>query len=132
MVGDRPAPGGRPDVSKAIAEAARQALAPLGVTRKGRSRTWLDDHGWWLGIVEFQPSNWGAGTYLNVGLMFLWQPADYFAFEVGYRVDSFSRADDADTFHQAIQAKAGKARDEVLSLREHFASVHAVIQHYQQ
>jgi len=111
---------------------AKQALAPLGVKRKGRSRTWLDDHGWWVGVVEFQPSNWGAGAYLNVGLMFLWQPIDHFAFEIGYRVDEFSPAHDADAFHRAIQAKAAKARDEVTSLRERFASVHGVIRHYQQ
>lgn len=38
-----------------------EVLAPLGVRRRSRSRTWLDDHGWWLGIVEFQPS---AGGWL--------------------------------------------------------------------
>ncbi|MBO0825207.1 MAG: hypothetical protein J2P27_15360 [Actinobacteria bacterium] len=132
MAGDRPAPGGSPDASKVIAEAAKQALAPLGVKRKGRSRTWLDDHGWWVGVVEFQPSNWEIGAYLNVGLMFLWRPIDYFAFEIGYRVDDFSPASDADAFHRAIQAKAAKARDEVTSLRERFASVRGVIRHYQQ
>jgi len=115
-----------------IAEAARQALAPLGVKRKGRSRIWLDDHGWWVGVVEFQPSNWAVGAYLNVGLMFLWRPIDHFAFEIGNRVEEFSPADDAETFHRAIQAKAAKARDEVTSLRERFASVHGVIRHYQQ
>jgi hypothetical protein len=130
VAGSRPASSGAPDVSKVIAEVAKQVLAPLGVRRKGRSRTWLDDHGWWLGIVEFQPSNWGAGSYLNVGLMFLWQPIDHLIFEVGYRVDDFSPADDADSFQQAIQAKAGKAKEELTSLRKRFASLGDVTRHY--
>ena len=27
-------------------------LGPLGLRQKGRSRVWLDDHGWWLIAVE--------------------------------------------------------------------------------
>jgi hypothetical protein len=49
-----------------IADAAKAALGPLGFKRKGRSRTWLADHGWWLTVVEFQPSAWSKGSYLNV------------------------------------------------------------------
>jgi hypothetical protein len=50
-----------PRVSKAlphnrlVAQAAKEVLSPLGLTQKGRSRVWLDDHAWWLGVVEFQP-----------------------------------------------------------------------------
>jgi hypothetical protein len=79
VAGTRSASSDVPDVNTVIAEVAKQVLAPLGVKRKGRSRTWLDDHGWWLGIVEFQPSSWGAGSYLNVGPEFLWQPIDRLA-----------------------------------------------------
>ena len=125
-----PTPIGTAEVGKIIASVAKQVLAPLGVRRKGRSRTWLDDHGWWLGIVEFQPSNWGAGSYLNVGLMFLWQPVDHLAFEVGYRLDEFSPADDEASFQRAIHAKAEKAKDELMSLRRRFASPSDVTTHY--
>ena len=41
--------------SKLITSAARDVLRPLGLRRRGRSRVWLDDRGWWLGVVEFQP-----------------------------------------------------------------------------
>jgi hypothetical protein len=41
-------------------------LTPLGLTQRGRSRLWLDDHGWWLIVVEFQPSAWSRGSHLNV------------------------------------------------------------------
>jgi hypothetical protein len=50
---------------------------------KGRTRIWLDDQSWWLGIAEFKPSNRKPGAYLNVGPMFLWHPADRYIFEIG-------------------------------------------------
>jgi hypothetical protein len=131
LVGTRSASSGVPDVSTVIAEVAKQILAPLGVKRKGRSRTWLDDHGWWLGIVEFQPSRWGAGSYLNVGPMFLWQPISHLVLEGRYRLDDFSPADHASSFRQAIQAKAAKAKDELTILRKRFASLRDVTRHYQ-
>jgi len=53
--------------SKIIADAAKRNLAPIGLTRKGRSRVWLDDRGWYVTVVEFQPSGFSKGSYLNVG-----------------------------------------------------------------
>src|SRR5690242_5082457 len=35
------------EATKAVGRAAREVLRPLGLVQKGRSRTWLDDHGWW-------------------------------------------------------------------------------------
>jgi hypothetical protein len=64
-----------------ITAAARAALGPLGLRQKGRSRLWFDDHGWWLINVEFQPSNWAKGCYLNVGEQHLWCEGDYFVFD---------------------------------------------------
>jgi hypothetical protein len=66
---------GKPiDHNRAIALAARAALAPLGFRRKGQSRTWLADHGYWLLAIEFQPSAWSKGSYLNVAAHWLWAP----------------------------------------------------------
>lgn len=113
-----------------LAEVAKQVLAPLGVRRKRRSRTWLDDHGW-LGIVELQPSNWGTGSYLNVGPMFLWQPSDHLILEGRARLDGFSAADDAVSFQRAIRMKAEKAKEEFTSLRRRFASLNDVTTHYE-
>jgi len=58
--------------SKIINTSARHAFGPLGIIQKGASRTWLDDHGWWLTVIGFQPSAWSKGTYLNIGAMWLW------------------------------------------------------------
>ena len=40
----------------------RLFMRPLGLVQEGRSRTWLDDQAWWLGIVEFQPPRAGRAA----------------------------------------------------------------------
>jgi TrkA-C domain len=60
------------DVSKLIARAARAKLGPLGLLRRGQSRLWIDDRGWWTINVEFQPSRFTKRSYLNVGHQHLW------------------------------------------------------------
>jgi hypothetical protein len=72
--------------SKLITAAARDVLRPLGLVQKGRSRTWLDDRTWCLTVVEFQPSSWSRGSYLNVGVHWLWNPTQYLRFDYGNRV----------------------------------------------
>lgn len=59
---------------KIISAAAKPALASLGFKRKGSSRLWFADRGVWLSLVEFQPSGWSKGSYLNVAAHFLWSP----------------------------------------------------------
>jgi hypothetical protein len=46
-----------------ITAEARHVLKPLGLVRRGNSRVWIDDHGWWTIQVEFQPSAWSKGSY---------------------------------------------------------------------
>ncbi len=67
------------DHDKLIRDVAREHLGPMGLTQRGRSRSWPDDHGWWLIVVEFQPSTWMTGTYSNVGTDHLWCEKDYLA-----------------------------------------------------
>ena len=77
------------DPTNAILNAgARQTLRPMGLQRVGRSRTWLDDHWWWLIVVEFQPSGFAKASYLNVGICWLWsgRPKGYLSFDLGYRI----------------------------------------------
>ncbi len=64
-----------------IAAVASDHLAPLGLIRKGRSRTWIDDHGWWLINVEFQPSSGRVGCYLNIGDQHLWVVRPHLTFD---------------------------------------------------
>lgn len=58
--------------TKIINAVAKRILAPKGFFQKGRSRVWLRDNGWFLTVVEFQPSGFSKGTYVNVAMHFLW------------------------------------------------------------
>lgn len=75
---------------KIINAAAKKVLAPKGLFRKGSSRIWLDDNGYFIIQVEFQPSGRSKGSYLNVGISFLWGSSkalnDSLAFDYGDRV----------------------------------------------
>jgi hypothetical protein len=100
--------------SKIIAQAAKETLSPLGVFQKGRSRTWIDDRGWWIVVVEFQPSSWSRGSYLNVGAMWLWHEKDYFSFDFGSRIARFVRYSDERQFMPEAMKLATQAREETL------------------
>jgi hypothetical protein len=52
--------------ARLIATAAKAALQPLGFVRRGRSRFWFADQGFWIIFAEFQPSGWSKGSYLNM------------------------------------------------------------------
>ena len=116
--------------SKLLRAAARQFLGTLGVRQKGRSRTWLDDNRWWLCIVEFQPSGYSRGSYLNVGCMWLWQEKDYLSFDEGYRVENFVSFRNSDQFVMVAQELAQRAADEVQEYRSLFATVSDVADYY--
>lgn len=115
-----------------LAAAAKQALAPLGLTRKGRSRTWLDDQRWYLIVVEFQPSSWGKGSYLNVAAMWLWYAKDYLAFDRGpgggdVRIADFEHADD--DWPLRVHRFSEKAAAAVRQLRGELPDVSAAAAH---
>ncbi|MGW8365287.1 hypothetical protein ACWGK1_32645 [Streptomyces wedmorensis] len=71
----------RSPVLRIITSAARESLKPLGLAQRGRSRLWIDDHGWWLGVVEFTPARI-SGSGLYVGAMWLWHDVGHLAFHV--------------------------------------------------
>jgi hypothetical protein len=73
-----------------LAAAAKEILGPLGFRRNGRSRIWIADQGWWLKVVEFQPSGWARGSYLNVAAHWLWTEQDHLSFDYGGRTEPFS------------------------------------------
>jgi hypothetical protein len=72
--------------NKIINNAAKEILEPIGVFQKGQSRIWIDDNGWFLTIIDFQPSGWSKGAYLNVGMHFLWTKKEYFSFDFSFDV----------------------------------------------
>lgn len=117
-----------PDHNRLLISAAKAELLPIGCVQKGRSRTWLDDHEWWVGVVEFQPSAWSKGSYLNVGVCWLWYEKDYYSFDAalgahGSRVESFHEFDGTDAFASSARVLSQRARDEVLALRDQLSSL---------
>ena len=102
-------------------------LKPAGLVQKGRSRTWLDDHDWWLGVVEFQPSAWTRGSYLNVGVMWLWHPdRDHVYFDLGHRIDDAGFIEwtgDEALFEAAMLNVAERALQEIQHFRMRLASL---------
>lgn len=112
-----------------IAEAAKRHLGAIGLKRKGRSRVWFQDNGWWLSVVEFQPSSWSTGSYLNVAAMWLWNAKDFWSFDEGGRVEMFSEFKNADQFALDADLLASRAKDEVLALSNRFQSPSAVASH---
>jgi hypothetical protein len=115
--------------TKLLNAAARDVLRPLGITQKGRSRTWLDDRGWWLGVIEFQPSDWARGSYLNVGVNWLWDPKDYLSCDVGGRVDGLGhgvvRYESDEQFSPLARKLALLAAEKACGYRDLFPTIDA-------
>lgn len=118
--------------SKLLTAAARDILRPAGLRQKGRSRVWLDDHAWWVGVVEFQPSAWSRGSYLNVGAMWLWHPAPHhIRFDVGHRVDKagFIEYESDEQFAPLARRFAEMALERVNELRRRLPDLAAATDH---
>jgi hypothetical protein len=102
----------------------------MGLVQKGRSRTWFDDRQWWLCVVEFQPSAWSRGSYLNVGCMWLWLVKDYITFDEGHRVESFVDFRDEEQFERAAVQLAERAAQEVNRYRALFPNIANLAEYY--
>ena len=104
--------------NKIIKQAAQEILKPLGLFQKGSSRIWIDDNGWFLVVVEFQPSAWSKGAYLNVGICFMWTVADYISFDYGDREKRHITFTNAESFKSYMQEYAEFAKEKVLLYRK--------------
>ncbi len=105
--------------NKIINQAVRSVLKKYGLFQKGQSRTWIDDNGWFLIIIEFQPSNWDKGTYLNVGINYLWAEKDYLSFDYGSREGEFvSYNDNPEEFYNSVVKLAEYAMTKVFEYRK--------------
>lgn len=114
------------EIGKLIAAAATATLSPLGCQRLGKSRTWISDQRFWLIVIEFQPSSWEKGSYLNVGAMWLWRARKGHAFNAGYRIADFVPFYNSEQFSSAAAGLAAQAAQEVQRLRVQFGSLHDI------
>ena len=119
------------DHNSVIDAQARRILKPFGLARQGKSRVWIDDHGWWLIQVEFQPSSWSRGSYLNVDINWMLYEGNAGAFNFGSRVDvPFISAVGNENFEDDACKLALRAKEEVSQLRSKFATPIAAVGEY--
>ena len=116
--------------SSALIASARRHLAPLGVKQRGRSRFWYDDRGWLLIGVEFQPSSFDKGSYLNVGCCWLWYAKPHFSFDLGNREEAFHRFTSPSDWEPVADRLAQRASELVQYYRSQFGSVADLAAHY--
>jgi hypothetical protein len=69
--------GTTPSAARQICRSAPSTWAMMSTWLPGG----IDDHGWWLVNIEFQPSSWRTGCYLNMGEQHLWCERDHLVFE---------------------------------------------------
>jgi hypothetical protein len=111
------------DHNRDIRDAAREILGPLGCVQKGRSRVWYDDQKWWVGRIEFQPSGFSKGSYLNVGAGFLWWEKDHVSFDDFAGDRPWHGAVPGESFADKARDLALRARVAVLELRTRHSRV---------
>ena len=117
--------GTQSDHGRLITDAAEAALLPIGCRRKGQSRTWYTDEGYWGIWIEFQPSGWSKGSYLNIGVIWLWRPKPSVAFS--YRPAEFISYESKTQFAPLVERMAGQAAQEVQALRVKLLSFESVL-----
>lgn len=103
-----------------IAAAAKAALVSLGCVRKGQSRVWYSDQRYWVIAVEFQPSAWSKGSYLNIFVGWLWKTSD--SYPIRYRPFNFISFESAQQFTPLVRQMAETAACEVVKVRKQFES----------
>lgn len=86
---------------------------------------WLSDHGWWLNVVEFQPSSWSKGSYLNVATHWLWSESGHISFDFGGRIAEHQPYQSDRQFTLAAAGLAASAAAEAKRLALNFSSVGA-------
>lgn len=122
-----------PEHIKIINKVARQIFKPHGMVRKGQSRTWYDDHGWFTIYVEFPPHRWDKGTFVNVNVNFHWYEKDYISFDLSHNGDRFLEFVSAEQFTPKVTILINNALNQVFKYREELnelASAKQIITEY--
>ncbi len=106
--------------NKLLKKIAREFFAEHGIVQYGSSRIFIDDRQWYTIIIEFQPSSWSKGSYLNVAVDFHFYPRDYFAYRQVVRETAFEEFQDEAQFAAAIHTMCELALRRVLLYRQSY------------
>jgi hypothetical protein len=108
------------DHSGLIRTAAKAALSPLGFQQKGRSRVWFADRGLWMLLVEFQPSGFGKGSYLNIGASWLWYSDSDWQFDYFRRASGLVPFEPWNNFGRRLKGSPSLLRTKQHNLTKNF------------
>lgn len=111
---------------KIIAAAAKAELAPLGFQRKGQSRLWIADRGFWLNVVEFTPSRWSKSVSLMNAAHWLWVGAGFMSFNEAVPSNCHADFETDEQFKSEVANIAKVAREKAVEIDARFPSLHAV------
>ena len=111
------------DVSnQIIKQLCKDILLPLGIFQKGVSRIYIDDNGYFFTVIEFQPSGFAKGTYLNIALHFLWNERDSISFDFPFgadiRIKNFVAYHNDEQFAREVTKYIQAAAEQVLFYRK--------------
>lgn len=109
-----------------IAAAAKAQLAPLGFRRKGRSRLWFADRGWWLNVVEFTPGRWTKSISLMNAAHWLWLDVGFLSFNEAVSSNCHADFENEGQFTREVGLIASRAREKAMELDARFSSFEAV------
>ncbi len=116
--------------SKITQAAARPVLRPLALVQRGRSRTWLDDRGWFLIAVIFESHSYSQGSTLTVICCWLWDLKGYFKFDVGGREGVSAWYESDEQFAPLVSRQAMPATSSIEHYRRTFQTVRDVATYY--
>jgi len=108
--------------SRIIASSAKAELGSLGFRQKGRSRLWFADHGYWLNVVEFTPSQWSKSVSLNNAAHWLWVGAGFMSFNECVSSNCHADFETEDQFRGAVSEIAKVAREKALEIEARFST----------
>jgi hypothetical protein len=102
------------DHNRIIRKIARVTLKPYGIKRRGQSRLFIDDNGWFIIIIEFQPNKFYKGTFLNIGINFNWYLQNHLSFDMGYRESEFIKFVEEKEFIESVDKLCKRVIEKVL------------------
>ncbi len=106
------------DHNKLLTKIAKEKLQAQGIQQKGQSRLFIHDNYWYTIIIEFQPSAYDKGTFLNVAADFNFYPRGHFTYTVGGREKEFIAFQNETQFAAAVNSLCDVAVDRVNVLKK--------------
>ncbi len=111
--------------NKIIAAAAKATLGPMGFKRKGQTRLWILDHGFWLNTVGFRPSRWSVAIDLDNAAHWLWAGHGFMSLDHFIR-GSHASFENEGQFSKTVAEIANEAASRAAQLESQFSSFDAI------